>query len=171
MRQLVPVLLLVLMFPITALAHGPDAVPDDPAMKQQYREGFVAYQNGDYAAARKKWVPLAEKGSSAAQLFVGFMYDRGQGVPKDDASAADWYRKAAERDNMIAQVRLSIMYRDGRGVAADPVKAWFWAGMAAREEDHMHRIGLALQRELGGAMTAEQLAEAEKMLHERAVEH
>ena len=162
---------LMLSLPLSALAHGPNAVPDDPGMKQQYRDGFMAYQKGDYAAARGKWAPLAEKGSSAAQLFLGFMYDRGQGVPKDDGQAAEWYRKSAERDNMIAQIRIAIMYRDGRGVAADPVKAWFWAGMAARKEDHMHRIGLALQRDLKAVMTPEQLAEAEKMLGERAKQH
>ena len=161
----------LLSLPLPALAHGPNAVPDDPGMKQQYRDGFAAYQKGDYAAARGKWAPLAEKGSSAAQLFLGFMYDRGQGVPKDDSQAAEWYRESAERDNMIAQVRIAIMYRDGRGVAADPVKAWFWAGMAARKEDHMHRIGLALQRDLKAVMTPEQLAEAEKMLGERAKQH
>jgi TPR repeat protein len=162
---------LVLVLPLSALAHGPDAVPDDPDLKRQYGEGFAAYQKGNYAAAREKWLPLAEKGSSAAQLFVAFMYDRGQGVQRDDALAADWYRKSAERDNMIAQVRLAIMYRDGRGVAASPVEAWFWAGMAARKEDHMHRIGMALQRELKAVLTPQQLAEAEKMLRERAKKH
>ncbi|MEN8195454.1 MAG: tetratricopeptide repeat protein, partial [Pseudomonadota bacterium] len=110
-------------------------------------------------------------GNSAPQLFIGVMYDNGQGVAQDDSAAADWYRQSAERDNMIAQIRLAIMYRDGRGVAEDRVKAWFWAGMAARKEDHMHRIGKALQRDLKAVMTPEELAEAEDLLRKRTKKH
>lgn len=154
-----------------ALAHGPNAVPDDPNLQRQYRDGIAAYQQDDYATAREKWLPLAEKGSSAAQLFVAFMYENGLGVAKDDSAAAAWYRDSAERGNMVAQVRLAIMYRDGRGVPEDRVKAWFWAGMAAREEDHMQKIGKALQRDLAEVMSPEELAAAGSMLREHAGQH
>lgn len=164
-------LILAIAVPLTALAHGPKALPEDPELLNRYKAGFAAYQQSDYATALREWRPLAEKGSSAPQLFIGFMYDNGQGVAQDDAAAADWYRKSAERDNMIAQVRIAIMYRDGRGVAKDRVKAWFWAGMAARKEDHMHRIGMALQRDLQAVMTPEELAEAEELLSKRTKKH
>lgn len=164
-------LIVALAVPLTALAHGPKALPEDPEHLNRYRAGYAAYQQADYATALKKWRPLAENGNSAPQLFIGFMYDNGQGVARDDSAAADWYAKAAERDNMIAQVRLALMYRDGRGVPEDRVKAWFWAGMAARKEDHMHRIGMALQRDLKAVMTPDELAEAEKLLSERAKQH
>lgn len=159
---------LLLAVPAVALAHGPDAVPDDAALKRQYQEAFAAYQQGNYGAAIENWTPLAEKGSSAAQLFLGFMHETGQGVARDDSAAARWYRESAERDNMVAQIRLAIMYRDGRGVAEDRVKAWFWAGMAARKEDHMHRIGRALQRDLAAGMKPDELAAAEAMLRRQA---
>lgn len=164
---------LILAFALSsaALAHGPKAVPADQELLDRYKAAFAAYQQADYAAAMEQWRPLAEKGFSAPQLFIAFMYDNGQGMAKDDAAAAKWYGKAAERDNMIAQVRLAIMYRDGRGVPEDRVKAWFWAGMAARKEDHMHRIGKALQRDLAAVMTPQELAEAEKLRAERAKKH
>jgi len=164
-------LIVALAFPLAAAAHGPNAVPDNPELLRQYQAGFQAHQQADYATAFEKWMPLAKKGSSAAQLFVGFMYDKGQGVPKDSTAAAGWYREAAERDNMVAQVRLAIMYRDGRGVPEDRIKAWVWAGMAARKEDHMHRIGLALQRDLKAVMTQQELAEAEALFSKRANQH
>jgi TPR repeat protein len=164
-------LILAISVPLAALAHGPKALPEDPELLNRYKAGYAAYQQSDYATALKEWRPLAEKGNSAPQLFIGFMYDNGQGVARDDSVAADWYRKSAERDNMIAQVRLAIMYRDGRGVAEDRVKAWFWAGMAARKEDHMHRIGKALQRDLKAVMTPEELAEAEELLRAQAKKH
>jgi len=34
------------------------------------------------------------------------MYDKGRGVPKDDAEAAKWSRKAAEQGNATAQTNL-----------------------------------------------------------------
>lgn len=160
-------LLLAIAVPLTAFAHGPKSLPEDPELLNRYRTGYAAYQQADYATALREWRPLAEKGNSAPQLFIGFMYANGQGVTQDYSAAADWYRKAAEADNMIAQVRLALMYRDGRGVAEDRVKAWFWAGMSARKEDHMHRIGMALRRDLKAVMTPEELAEAEKLLGER----
>jgi TPR repeat protein len=164
-------LILALALPIAALAHGPKALPEDPELLNRYKAAYAAYQQADYAAAMEQWRPLAEKGFSAAQLFIAFMYDNGQGVAKDDSTAAKWYGKSAERDNMIAQVRLALMFRDGRGVPEDRVKAWFWAGMAARKEDHMHRIGKALQRDLAAVMTPEELAEAEKLLADRSQKH
>ncbi len=135
---------------------------------RQYQAGFQANQQGDYATAHEKLVPLAEQGSSAAQIFVGFMYENAQGVPKDEAAAANWYREAAERDNMIAQVRLAIIYRDGRGVPQDSVKALAWASMAARGENHMQSIAKALQRKLKAGMTAEEIAAGERLFQEHA---
>ena len=164
-------LILALSLPAAALAHGPKAVPSDPELLNRYKAAFAAYQKGDYGAAMEQWRPLAEKGFSAAQLFMGFIYENGQGADADQAAAAQWYGKAAERDNMIAQVRLALMYRDGRGVEADRVAAWVWAGMAARKPDHMHRIGQALQRELAAVMTAEERAAAERRLAARAKQH
>jgi len=164
-------LFFLLIFPVAAMAHGPKAVPTDGELLARHQAAFSAYQNGQYAKALEEWQPVAEGGFSAAQLFIGFIYEIGQGVEADQAAAAGWYRKAAERDNMIAQVRLALMYRDGRGVAADSVEAWVWAGMASRTEDHMHRIGQAMQRELAKAMTADQRAEAEKRLAAQMDKH
>jgi TPR repeat protein len=42
--------------------------------------------------------PLAEKGDPTAQLCLGLAYADGlYGLPKDDALAVVWYRKAGER--------------------------------------------------------------------------
>ena len=38
----------------------------------------------------------AEAGDPVAQLRLGAMYQRGEGVAKDDAQAVAWYRKPAE---------------------------------------------------------------------------
>ena len=40
----------------------------------------------------------AEQGDAAAQYTLGRLYELGRGVPKDEAKAAHWYRKAAEQE-------------------------------------------------------------------------
>jgi TPR repeat protein len=49
-----------------------------------------AYLNRDYATALEAWQPLAkrETESSAAQLFLGFMYAKGLGLAQDPAIMA-----------------------------------------------------------------------------------
>ena len=68
-----------------------------PASAGPYEDGKAAYDRGDYATALKIWRPFAEQGVTMAQYNLGVMYDKGQGVPQDDAEAAKWYQKAAEQ--------------------------------------------------------------------------
>ena len=155
-------LLLALGVTATAQAHSPD-VPRDPDQLARYRAGLAAYYKQDYAVALKEWRPIAEKGSSAAQLFLGFLHANGQGVDRDDGVAADWYRRAAEQDNMLAQIRLAIMYGRGRGVRQDPVAAHLWASLAARDEKHLKGVATAFRQTLETGMTPAQVAEAERL--------
>ena len=55
-----------------------------------------AYDRGDYATTSKELLPLAEQGDAAAQALLGVMYETGRGVARDDARAAEWYRKASD---------------------------------------------------------------------------
>ena len=60
---------------------------------------------------------LANKGNAKAQLDLGRKYEKGDGVPQDDAEAVKWYRKSAEQGNAKAQEYLGFMYEKGRGVS------------------------------------------------------
>ena len=55
-------------------------------------DAIAAYRRGDYATASQLWRPLADQGVARAQYDLGFMYANGQGVAKDWAEAAKWYR-------------------------------------------------------------------------------
>jgi len=162
--------LLALGVTATAQAHSP-AVPRDPDQLARYRTGLAAYYKQDYATALKEWRPIAEQGSSAAQLYLGFLHANGQGVARDDDAAADWYRRAAEQNNMLAQIRLAMMYRRGRGVRQDPVKAHLWASLAARDEKHLKGVATALRQALEPDMTQAQVAEAERLTREWLEKH
>ncbi len=96
-----------------------------------YQAGQAAYRLGDYATALQEFKPLAERGDARAQASLGFMYDRGQGVPQNHAEAAKWFRKAAEQGEAIAQLSLGGMYFSGQGVPRDYVQAHMWIDLAA----------------------------------------
>ncbi len=60
-------------------------------------------------------------------------YRVGSGVDRDEAKAADLYRKAAEMGNAEAQTRFAEALFDGRGVARDPAGSRAWLEKAGRE--------------------------------------
>lgn len=95
--------------------------------------GMHAYQRGDYAGALGEFRPLAEEGDAAAQFALGFLYERGEGVPEDAGQAVYWYRKAAGQGNPDAQYNLGVMYRTGKGVPEDDAKAGVWYRRAAEQ--------------------------------------
>ena len=97
--------------------------------------GYQSYLKGDYEAAYREWLPLAELGDVEAQFNLGVLYDEGAGVEQDLAIAADWYRKAAEQGFIDAQTNLGVMYYYGQGVTRDYQKAAEWFRLAAAQGD------------------------------------
>jgi TPR repeat protein len=65
--------------------------------------GVIAFLQKDYGKAYKLLPPLAERGFAKAQLYLGFMYMDGNGVPKDYDKGASFYEQAADQGNAIAQ--------------------------------------------------------------------
>jgi len=61
----------------------------------------------------------AEMGDIDAQYKLGGLYGKGTGTAKDDAAAAQWYRKVAERNDRRGQSMLGVMYTNARGVPRD----------------------------------------------------
>ncbi|MGI9569889.1 MAG: tetratricopeptide repeat protein [Desulfobulbia bacterium] len=73
----------------------------------------------------------AERGDANAQRSLAFMYYKGEGVKKDFAKAAEWFREAAEQGDAKSQLDLGWMYLDGQGVLKDENEAAKWFKMAA----------------------------------------
>ena len=65
-------------------------------------------------------------GHVGALTNLGFLYDRGWGVPRDAAQARQWYEKGAAAGDPIAMGNLGVLYRDGSGVAKDYTQARQW---------------------------------------------
>jgi uncharacterized protein len=124
----------------------------------------------DYGEAAKWYRLAAEQGDATAQGNLGFMYYSGQGVPQDYGEASKWYRLAAEQGNPTAQSNLGSMYYSGQGVRQDYVQAYLWVDLAASRFPPSaidDRKGAAHNRDIvASKMTAEQLAEAQKLARE-----
>ena len=96
------------------------------------QEGIADYDKGQYQAAAKEIGPLAAKGDTAAQLYLGKMYMQGQGAFKSDyAKAISWTRKAANRKNAEAQYFLGFLYYYGMGTPQNYTEALLWYRKAA----------------------------------------
>ena len=109
--------------------------------------GEDAYNLGDYVKALRQFRIAAEKGkmsSGSAQFYLGVMYDNGQGVPQDYATAVKWYRKSAKQGYAKAQNNLGVMYDNGQGVPQDYAKAVQWYRKAAKQGNvkAQHNLGV-----------------------------
>ena len=91
----------------------------------------------------------AEAGDAESQVELGLRYDRGEGVVKDHAEAAKWYRKAAEQNFAAAQYNLGVCYERGDGVAEDRVEAVKWYRKAAEQNFAAAQDNLGICYEYG----------------------
>ena len=125
--------------------------------------GVAAFKHGDYATALREFKPLAERGNARAQYNLGYMYDKGQGVPQDFQEAVRWYRMAAEQEYVRAQTHLGTMYERGAGVPQDYVLALMWLNLAAAQDQKDVAV---IRDKLAKGMAPAQVAEAQKLARE-----
>jgi hypothetical protein len=86
---------------------------------------------GDYVGAVGIWRPLAEKGDVNAQYNLGVNYELGHGVPKNEVTAAMWYRRAANHGMGPAMMNLAQLIAQNARSPADLVPAYTWTMIAA----------------------------------------
>ena len=141
--------------PKAAPAAEPTAkpVPDAPAAKAGADTAVVAaYRGGDFARALRLARPLAEQEDGPGMYVLGSLYERGEGVKRDDYTAVKWLAAASRKANYApAQYSLARMYVDGRGVGKNLAKAREWLGVAAGQG---HAESQRLLAELGGKPVA-----------------
>ena len=140
------------------------------AVAGPFEDATKAYNRGDYKTAYRLFKSLAEQGDANAQYNLGISYQKGKGVPQNDAEAVKWYRRAAEQGIPEAQNKLGVSYSLGKVVPQDYVLATMWFNLAAhrypasevakRKEAEKNRNMIA------STMTSEQIAEAQRMARE-----
>lgn len=137
-----------------------------PALAAPLNDANAAYQRGDYAAAEKILLPMAEAGNPYAQYRLGLVYAEATGQMRSTAEAAKWFESAALQGQPFAQYKLGLLYVKGDGVPKDFVLAYMWFSISA---GHMLSSAseAARQRDiLAQRMTSTQIADAKKLVRE-----
>ena len=98
-----------------------------------YETGWYAYSAGDFATARREWLPLAEGGDARSQYQLGLMELKGEGAAADAAIALKWFRLAADQGYTPSLVNLAELYYTGRGATHDHDQAASLYTTAARQ--------------------------------------
>ena len=139
-------------------------VPNSPAPvaapADALSNGKAAFDRGDYAAAMRWNRAAADQGNPTAQTLIGYLYEKGLGVARDDAEALAWYRKAAQQGHAPAQRNIGILYEQGAGVAQDHAEALRWYRMAAEQGNagaqtnagHLYEKGLGVPQNYSEAL-------------------
>jgi TPR repeat protein len=99
-----------------------------PAVAANLKSAERAYKKKDYATALKTFAPAAKQGNAEAQLYLGKMYQLGQGVAIDRDAAEKWFRASGDQGNAEAQFFLGAMYLLPR---KDVPQGLMWMRLAA----------------------------------------
>ena len=110
-----------------------------------YRRAHDAYDNKDYETALPIWQELAAEGNASAQLALGILYFKGEGVSQDLNEAIRWFERAAISGNVQAMFNLGIAYWEGNGIPQSYTEAieWWKKSAAAGQPQAQYNIGLA----------------------------
>lgn len=103
-----------------------------PVRADRVSAGERAYRSGQYEEAFRIWKPLADRGDSGAQYWIGQLHYYGLGpVEQSDRAAIDWYSRAASGGSGDALYRLGDMHARGVGTPANAARAVeFWTRAA-----------------------------------------
>jgi TPR repeat protein len=116
-----------------------------------YAQGLAGTPRNE-AKAAELFEKAASAGHTRAQIDLGILYMRGQGIPRDLIQARAWLEKAAASDDPQALYTLGRAMSETMGqAAADPVRA---ADLYRRAAEKGHvlaglRYGLALSEGVG----------------------
>jgi Domain of unknown function (DUF4410)/Sel1 repeat len=78
-------------------------------------------------------IAAAERGDASAQRDLTVRYVRGDGVPKNEARAMKWCRRAAEGGDPAAQAELAVRYEMGWSLPIDEAESLAWTQKAAAQ--------------------------------------
>ncbi|MET4069914.1 hypothetical protein ABID58_004718 [Bradyrhizobium sp. S3.2.6] len=131
------------------------------AKAQSLGQGISAFNRQDYVTASRVFIPRAERGNSAAQTYLGLLFETGRGVPQNYTEAAMWYRRAAEQGDARAQYSLGLLYDRGQGVPQDIVEASKWLNLSTAASPPRVRESRARIRDaVTSKMTRGEIAQA-----------
>ncbi|GAA4011194.1 tetratricopeptide repeat protein [Actimicrobium antarcticum] len=112
-----------------ALRNAAHRTPRD----QAFYDAETLHAAGQYSEAAAIFQRLAQAGDTRSQSRLGWMFEVGQGVPRDLDQAAVLFRQAAESGDADAQYALAVMLQTGKGQTRNPEEADAWLHRAAAQ--------------------------------------
>ena len=89
-----------------------------------------------------RWIgPLANEGDACGQRLMGYLYEKGIGVPQSNVEAFQFYLKAANQDDCWAQTEVGRCYEGGLGVEQSYSLAMEWYRKGARYASAQYDLG------------------------------
>ena len=131
----------------TETAHAQGQAPGEAI----YQQGVVRYRAGDHAGAAVLVRKAADAGNPTATYEMGYLYEFGDGVPKNPAQSAQWYERGARMGNAAAEAAVGQLYEDGNVVQENWDTAAQWYTKSAQQGYVMgeFRLGRAYQYGVG----------------------
>ncbi len=115
-----------------------------------------------------QWVMrAADNGAPEAEARMGWCYQNGQGVRKDNQVGVRWLQRAADQNFSPAQVALGNCYAVGRGVPADMTEAVRWYEKASKDKNPQGLYNLGACKANGNGCKVD-LPEALKLYRQAA---
>jgi hypothetical protein len=116
-----------------------------------WNAGVARYRAGDHTGAAKLVLEAAQAGHPTAIYEMGYLYENGDGVPKNLNEALRWYRLGAEKGEASSEAALGQFYENGQGVPDDWVEAAKWYTKSAQQDNKAgaFRLGRAYQYGIG----------------------
>jgi TPR repeat protein len=139
----------------------------------QYGVARLYYDDGNFTEAARWYRKAGDQGDLEALGNLGYMYRKGQGVPKSYIKANKLFEEVADRGRFVedgsrsykAMEMLGNSYRSDELGQPDYVEAYKWYAMAAARG---HPKALGQMHEAQQHLTNEQLTEARKRVTEFA---
>jgi len=136
-----------------------------PPAHAGYEDALQMVRQAKYQQAMAEFLPLAQEGHMQSQFSVGLMYHLGRGVPRNEKTAYEWYKKSALQEHPPALNNVGMMYLNGEYVAQNYEIAFKLFQMAsanhAQAKDNLGRCyenGWGVDRDIGQAINFYQLA-------------
>lgn len=135
---------------LAGLAHAQPSGKAVPG-SNLWNQGVARYQAGDHAGAAKLVLQAAQAGYPTAMYEMGYLYENGDGVPKNMAASAQWYLKGAAVGEAKSEAAAGNLYEQGIQVADNWITAGQWYQKSAAQGNVMGegRLGRAYEYGIG----------------------
>lgn len=124
---------------LLAMEDRAGAHPGDDA----YFRAEMLHVLGRNQEAAAIWKELADAGDTRSRTRLAWLYEAGQGVPRDLERAAHLFRRSAAEGDSEAQYALAVMLQTGKGQRHNPAEAREWLRRAAEQGHGAAKAALA----------------------------